>query len=92
MKLDETLKPPPVKKSKVEYEDHSEDDSESDENESDNPLDVKLKLFLSKIGAFSNASINMDNHLHPPRPQENEKQGVQLNSAKFSRRVFCKKK
>ena len=78
-KLDENLNPPPVKKSKLEYEEDPENDSETNENECDNPLDVKFKLFCSKIGAFSNNSINIDNHLHPPRSRENKIQGVWLN-------------
>ena len=75
-KLDENLNPPPVKKSKLEYEEDPESDSENNGNQCDNPLDVKFKLFHSKIGAFSNTSINIDNHLHPPKSRENENQGV----------------
>ena len=60
-----------VKKTKIEYED---DDSYSDDEDiKENPLDLKWNLFCSKIGRFSNTSINTDNHLHPPRNSANEK-------------------
>merc|ERR1719228_2156101 len=40
--------PPPAKKSKIVYEDDSDDDVK-EVNECDNPLDLKWKLFYSKI-------------------------------------------